>query len=131
DLYREEGLFERAQALEPVLADAAMGLKGLPHILDIRTVGLVAAIDLASKPDAVGQRAFEAMGKAFTDENVVIRIAGETTALSPPLTVNESQIGAIFDKVGRVIKSLNKKSVTAAPAARRSANALNGARGGP
>src|SRR5215469_2741697 len=107
DLYREEGLFERAQALEPVLADAAMGLKGLPHILDIRTVGLVAAIDLASKPDAVGQRAFEAMGKAFTDENVVIRIAGETIAISPPLIVNESQIGAIFDKVGRVIKSLN------------------------
>jgi beta-alanine--pyruvate transaminase len=107
DVYREEGLFERAQALEPVLADAAMGLKGLPHILDIRTVGLVAAIDLASKPDAVGQRAFEAMGKAFADENVVIRIAGETIAISPPLIVNESQIGAIFDKVGRVIKSLN------------------------
>jgi beta-alanine--pyruvate transaminase len=107
DLYREEGLFARAQTLEPVLADAAMALKGLPHVLDIRTVGLVAAIDLASKPDAVGQRAFEAMGKAFADENVVIRIAGETIAISPPLIVNESQIGAIFDKVGRVIKSLN------------------------
>jgi len=107
DLYREEGLFERAKTLEPVLADAAMELKGLPHILDIRTVGLVAAIDLASKPDAVGQRAFEAMSKAFADENVVIRIAGETIAISPPLIVNESQIGAIFDKVGRVIKSLN------------------------
>jgi beta-alanine--pyruvate transaminase len=107
DLYREEGLFARAQTLEPVLADAAMALKGLPHILDIRTVGLVAAIDLASKPDAVGQRAFEAVGKAFADENVVIRIAGETIAISPPLIVNESQIGAIFDKVGRVIKSLN------------------------
>jgi len=107
DLYREEGLFARAQTLEPVLADAAMGLKGLPHILDIRTVGLVAAIDLASKPDAFGQRAFEAMGKAFAEENVVIRIAGETIAISPPLIINESQIGTIFDKVGRVIKSLN------------------------
>jgi beta-alanine--pyruvate transaminase len=107
DLYREEGLFERAQRLEPVMADAAMGLKGLPHILDIRTVGLVAAIDLASKPNAVGQRAFEAMSKAFADENVVIRIAGETIAISPPLIVSESQIGTIFDKVGRVIKSLN------------------------
>jgi beta-alanine--pyruvate transaminase len=107
DVYREEGLFARAQTLEPVLADAAMELKGLPHILDIRTVGLVAAIDLASKPDAVGQRAFEAMGKAFADENVVIRIAGETLAISPPLIVSESQIGSIFDRVGRVIKSLN------------------------
>ena len=49
DLYREEGLFERAKALEPTFADAAMSLQGLPNVLDIRTVGLVAGIDLASQ----------------------------------------------------------------------------------
>src|SRR4051812_42927180 len=56
DLYREEGLFERAKALEPKFADAVMSLKGLPGVLDIRTVGIVAGIDLASKPDAFGKR---------------------------------------------------------------------------
>ena len=61
DLYREERLFERAKALEPKWADAAMALKGLPNVLDIRTVGLVAGIDLASRPDAVGKRAYEVM----------------------------------------------------------------------
>src|SRR5215469_18903880 len=50
DLYRKEKLFERARALEPMFADAAMTLRGLPGVLDIRTVGLVAGIDLASKP---------------------------------------------------------------------------------
>ena len=40
DLYRDENLFERAKALEPLFADAAMALKGLPGVLDIRTVGL-------------------------------------------------------------------------------------------
>src|SRR6266511_1336615 len=48
DLYREEGLFERARKLEPVWAEAAMSLKGLPNVLDIRCVGLTAGIDLAS-----------------------------------------------------------------------------------
>src|ERR1700676_5547646 len=65
DLYRDEGLFERAKKLEPVWADAIHGLKGQPNVLDIRTLGLVAAVDLASKPDAVGKRAYDAMEHAF------------------------------------------------------------------
>ncbi|MGA8612603.1 MAG: aspartate aminotransferase family protein [Xanthobacteraceae bacterium] len=103
DLYRDEKLFERAAALEPLFAEAAMGLKGLPGVLDIRTVGLTAGIDLASRPDAFGARAYEAMNHAFHDEGVMIRITGETLALTPPLIVSEAQIGEIFDKVGRVI----------------------------
>src|SRR5437762_11951522 len=51
DVYRDEKLFERAAALEDKWADAAMSLKGTPGLLDIRTLGLVAAIDMASKPD--------------------------------------------------------------------------------
>src|SRR6266567_3969450 len=65
DVYREEALFERARKLEPAWAEAAMALKGLPHVLDIRTVGLVAGIDLASRPDAVGGRDYESMLKGF------------------------------------------------------------------
>src|SRR5499427_7410198 len=107
DLYREEGLFERAKALEPKWADAAMSLKGLPNVLDIRTVGLVAGIDLASKPDAVGRRAIEAMERAFGDEGLMIRITGETIALSPPLIVSEKEIGEIFEKLGKVLRTLN------------------------
>src|SRR5216684_3579811 len=42
DLYGREKLFGRARALEPKFADAAMTLRGLPGVLDIRTVGLVA-----------------------------------------------------------------------------------------
>jgi beta-alanine--pyruvate transaminase len=106
DLYRDERLFERAAALEPRFADAAMGLKGLPGVLDIRTVGLTAGIDLASRPDAFGERAYEAMNRAFHDEGVMVRITGETLALTPPLIVSEAQIGEIFDKVGRVIRAV-------------------------
>src|SRR6476659_1066246 len=61
DLYREEDLFERAKKLEPYWANAAMGLKGLHNVLDIRCVGLTAGIDLASRPDAVGRRAYDVL----------------------------------------------------------------------
>src|SRR5262245_33493901 len=76
DLYREEDLFERARELEPAWADAAMGLKGLPNVLDIRCVGLTAGIDLASRSDAVGRRAYDAMVHAFNEDGIVIRVTG-------------------------------------------------------
>jgi beta-alanine--pyruvate transaminase len=106
DLYREEGIFEHAKKLEPKWADAAMGLKGLPNVLDIRAIGITAGIDLASKPDAVGKRAYDAMEKAFHEEGVMIRNMGDTLALTPPLIISESQIGELFDKVARVIKAV-------------------------
>jgi beta-alanine--pyruvate transaminase len=106
DLYRDEGLFERAKKLEPVWADAAMGLKGLPNVLDIRCVGLTAGIDLASRPGAVGKRAYDAMVKAFADESVMVRSTADTLALTPPLIVSEREIEEIFGKVARVIKAV-------------------------
>jgi beta-alanine--pyruvate transaminase len=103
DLYRHEALFERARAVEAKFADAAMTLRGRPNVLDIRTVGLTAGIDLASKPDGFGARAYAAMEKAFHDEGLLVRITGDTIALTPPLIVTEAEIGEIFGKVGRVI----------------------------
>jgi beta-alanine--pyruvate transaminase len=106
DLYRDEALFERARKLEPYWADAAMRLKGLPNVLDIRCVGLTAGIDLASRPDAVGRRAYEAMEHAFRSENLVIRINAETIAITPPLIVTESEIDQIFAKVANAIRAV-------------------------
>jgi beta-alanine--pyruvate transaminase len=106
DLYRKENLFERARALEPKFADAAMALRGVPGVLDIRTIGLVAGIDLASKPDGFGKRAYAAMEKAFHEHGLMIRVTGDTIALSPPLIASEDEIGGIFAKVGKVIEAV-------------------------
>jgi beta-alanine--pyruvate transaminase len=105
-LYREEGLFERARALEPAWADAAMGLKGLPNVADIRTVGITAGIDLAPIADAPGKRGYEAMARAFHEEGLMIRAMGDTLALSPPLIVGEREIEEIFAKLARVIRAV-------------------------
>jgi beta-alanine--pyruvate transaminase len=84
-----------------------MTLKGVPEVLDVRCVGLTAGIDLAARPDAVGKRGFEAMERGFHDEGLMFRIVGDSIAATPPLIVSESQIGEIFDKIGKIIKALN------------------------
>jgi beta-alanine--pyruvate transaminase len=106
DLYRDEHLFARAKRLEPLYADAAMTLKGLPGVLDVRTIGIAAGVDLAPRPGAPGERGYEAMERAFHDEDLVIRIAGDTLAIAPPLIVSEAEIGEIFEKVARVIRAV-------------------------
>ena len=86
--------------------DAAMRLKGLPNVLDIRAVGLTVGIDLACKPDAVGKRGLEAMERGFLEHDFMFRTVGDTLALSPPLIVSESQIGEISTSSRRIIKAV-------------------------
>ncbi len=107
DVYRDEKLFERVQTLEPIWAEAIHSLKGLPNVLDIRTIGLVGAIDLASKPDGVGARAYEVMDRAFREHDLMVRITGDTVALTPPLIITEAQIGELADKLKRVISAVH------------------------
>ena len=106
DLYRDEDIFGRAKRLEQRYAEAAMTLKGLPGVLDVRAVGIAAGIDLVPRLGAPGERGYEAMDRAFHDEDLVIRITGDTLAIAPPLIATEAQIAEIFEKVGRVIRAV-------------------------
>jgi beta-alanine--pyruvate transaminase len=106
DIYRDEKLFERSNKLEPKFADAIMSLKGFPNVVDIRTVGLTAGIDLAPSADGVGKRGFAGLNSAFHDNDIMLRAVGDTLALTPPLIVTEDQIGEIVDKVGKVIRAV-------------------------
>jgi len=105
DVYRDEKLFERARALEPKWYDALMSLKGLPNVLDIRCVGLTGAIDLAPSTGP-GARGYAALEYSFHEANIMLRLAGDTIELTPPLIVSENQIDEIVDKVGRTIKAV-------------------------
>jgi beta-alanine--pyruvate transaminase len=106
DIYREEDLFARAKKLEPKFADAVMTLRNEPNVVDIRTLGLTAAIDLAPKADGAGIRGMGALDASFQEHEVLLRITGDTIALTPPLIVSEDQIGEIVDKVAKTIRSV-------------------------
>lgn len=105
DLYRDEGLFERARAVESAFAEAVMSLREAPNVLDIRTCGLAAGIDLAPHPDGPGARGFSVMERAFHDYDLVVRISGDTLALSPPLIVGADDIAGLVERLGNAIRA--------------------------
>lgn len=99
DLYRDEGLFENAKALEPVMAEAAMSLKDHPLVADIRTLGLVAAFDLAPIEGLPGKQGFEVMRTAFHQQNLMTRVTGDCIAISPPLIATQDDIAEIITRM--------------------------------
>jgi beta-alanine--pyruvate transaminase len=99
DLYRDEGLFEKGRALEPKFADAVHSLKGAPHVIDIRNVGLAAAIELEGIADAPGKRGYEMLTRLYFDENMVVRISGDTVVLIPALIASDAEIARLVDGV--------------------------------
>ena len=103
DLYRDEGLFERARSLEPVWAKAMHRLRDAPHVVDIRTLGLTAAVELAPEPGRPGARGFAAVEGAFWSKDVVLRQSGDTIILTPPLIVTEGEIQQFADLVRSAI----------------------------
>jgi len=63
DTYADEGLLTRAAELEPYWSDALHSLRGLPHVIDVRNIGLIGAIELEPMPDAPTKRAFPRFSK--------------------------------------------------------------------
>ena len=104
DTYREEGLFERAAELAPYWQEALHSLKGLPHVIDIRNLGLMGAVELEPIAGEPGKRAFSAFVDAF-EKGVMIRVTGDIVAMSPPLIVEKAQIDELVGKVGEVLKA--------------------------
>jgi beta-alanine--pyruvate transaminase len=105
DLYREEKLFERAAGLSEYFQDAAHSLRGLPHVIDIRSIGFVAGIELQPIADKPGARAFEAFLRCF-NKDVLVRTTGDVIALSPPLIAEKKHIDQLFGTIADVLKSL-------------------------
>jgi beta-alanine--pyruvate transaminase len=105
DTYREEQLFERAAGLAPYLEDALHSLRGAPHVVDIRNLGLVGGIELETRPGAPTHRALE-VHRACFDAGVLIRTTGDIIALSPPLIIEKSHIDQIVDTIRGALKRI-------------------------
>ena len=103
DVYQEEGLFERAALLADYWEDGVHSLAGLPHVIDLRNIGLVAGIELEAIEGAAGQRAYDVFLRCF-EAGLLIRTTGDIAALSPPLIIDEIHIDQIFDILGKAIR---------------------------
>jgi beta-alanine--pyruvate transaminase len=105
DLYEEEGLFAHANHIASYWEECVHSLKGLPHVIDLRNLGLVAAIELASIPGKPSVRGMECLQRCF-ERGLLIRTTGDIIALSPPLMIQKEHIEQMFEILAGVLKEL-------------------------
>ncbi len=106
DIYKNEGLFDRVKELAPYWENAIHSLKGTKHVIDLRNIGLVGAIELESRPGKPGARAMDAFLKAY-EKGMLIRVTGDIIAMSPPFIVEKSHIDQAVSIIADVLKSID------------------------
>ncbi len=106
EVFREQQILEHAKEIQPYWEDAVHALKGMPHVIDLRTIGLIAGIELEPIPGKPGARAYQALKRAFAD-GILIRTTGDIIALSPPLILDKQHIDELFGKLANVLKNLD------------------------
>ncbi|MBD0335576.1 MAG: aspartate aminotransferase family protein [Cyanobacteria bacterium Co-bin13] len=103
DTYQEEGLFENARSLAPYWEEAVHSLKEVPHVIDLRNLGIVAGIELEPLSGQPTARAFDIFLKCY-ERGLLIRTTGDIIALSPPLMLQKQHIDEMFGILTDVLK---------------------------
>jgi beta-alanine--pyruvate transaminase len=105
ETYKDEGLLTRGAELASYWEDALHSLKGLPHVIDIRNLGLIGAVELEPIAGQPTKRAFSAFLKAY-ESGILIRTTGDIIAMSPPLIITKAQIDELIGTLGGILKTL-------------------------
>jgi beta-alanine--pyruvate transaminase len=103
-LLADDALFARAGSMGPVLGHAVhSAIRGLPHVVGIRSLGLAAAVELSPSDKGAGQRGYA----VFLDclkHGVLVRSAGDNLVLAPAYVVEKPQIEQMVDVLAQAIK---------------------------
>jgi len=105
DVYKEEDLFERTKDLAPYFEEAIHSLKGLPHVIDIRNMGLMGGVELKPIAGSPGKRAHSVFTKCY-ENGVLVRAAGDTIALTPSFIASKSHIDQIVGTIKSALKMI-------------------------
>ena len=103
DTYAEEGLLTRAGELQDHFAAAVHSLRGEPHVVDVRNIGLVGGIELAPIPGEPTKRAYGVFLDLY-ERGLLVRTTGDIIALSPPLIIERAQIAQIVDMIRAALR---------------------------
>lgn len=106
ETYKEEDLFNRAAAMAPYWEEALHSLRDCRHVIDIRNIGLIGAIELEPIAGEPTKRAFDAFLQAY-EKGILIRTTGDIIAMSPPLIIEKEHIDQLVGTLRDVLTTLD------------------------
>ncbi len=88
--------------MAPYWEEGLHSLKDCKHVIDIRNLGLIGAIELDPIAGEPTKRAFSAFLKAY-ENGLLIRTTGDIIAMSPPLIIEKQHVDEIFGKLRQIL----------------------------
>ena len=104
DIYKNEGLFERARELSPYFLDAVFSLKDVSVVTDIRGYGMFATIDV--QPEGAPGRRGQAFQKKLFANGLNLKTTGDSAIIAPPLIADRSNVDLIADILRKTLATL-------------------------
>lgn len=105
DVFQEENILENARKMAPVFEKAFHTLKGANLVVDVRNMGMLAAVQLEEKPGDDPYAYPREVSFELFRRGAFIRNNGANLIISPPLIVNEEQIGQMVTMIGDLLKT--------------------------
>ncbi|MFA3201621.1 aspartate aminotransferase family protein [Acinetobacter baumannii] len=106
EVLEKKNLLAQSVALAPSFEKMLHGLKGAPHILDIRNCGLIGALQLAPRDGDATIRGFE-LGMKLWKEGFYVRFGGDTLQFGPMFNSTEADIDRLMNAVGDALYQVN------------------------
>ena len=104
DIYRREGLFERAHEMAPYFQEAMFSLQGTKNVTDVRGYGMFATFDVES--DGVPGRRGNVLQKKLFDNGLNLKNTGDAALVAPPFIAERKDIDLIVDILRKTVASL-------------------------
>jgi beta-alanine--pyruvate transaminase len=105
DVYQKDDLYARTARMAPYWEERLHALKGLPHLIDIRNIGLVAALELSPRDKAAGARG-AALGEYCYSQGILVRPSGDLIVLSPPLIIEHAEIDRMVETLAAGLRHI-------------------------
>ncbi len=110
-IIEDERLVECAETMGRRLNDGLGALIEMPHVGEVRGLGLMAAVEVVADkatraPFAPNLGVGGKLARAMRDRGVVTRVKGESILFAPPLVVSEAQIDTIVNVTAEAIDAV-------------------------
>ncbi len=105
DIIENDGLVQRGRDLAQPFEDGLHGLRGAPHLLDVRNIGLAGALQLAPRDGDATARPREAASHLW-ERGVYVRFGGDTLQFTPPYTSTTAELQSVFAAVGEALEQV-------------------------
>jgi len=101
NIYRDDGLFARGQAMSDAFLDAVFSLRNLAQVHDLRGYGMISGIQL-TPGKAPGEKG-SLVQRLLFKEGLHVKATGDALIFAPALVTTEDEIGAMTDILRKVL----------------------------